>query len=150
MTAVFIPLRALFPAQVPTLGRQVQRAVSMAALAAVCEVCAALDQTPELQLDPPDAGPLEQLLAALPLSQRLQKPQSEEQSRCVPSGGQCVREGSCCSCGEPMLVPGHHPPDAGWVQELGAEAPFRVASCPTLFVSVTDTHDFPHLVSSES
>ncbi|XP_036210400.1 probable methyltransferase TARBP1 isoform X3 [Myotis myotis] len=65
---------------VPTLGRQVQRAVSMAALAAVCEVCAALDQTPELQLDPPDAGPPEQLLAALPLGQRLQKPQPEEQS----------------------------------------------------------------------
>ncbi|XP_014384767.1 PREDICTED: probable methyltransferase TARBP1 isoform X2 [Myotis brandtii] len=62
---------------VPTLGRQVQRAVSMAALAAVCE---ALDQTPELQLDPPDAGPTEQLLAALPLNQRLQKPQPEEQS----------------------------------------------------------------------
>ncbi|XP_070257404.1 LOW QUALITY PROTEIN: probable methyltransferase TARBP1 [Myotis yumanensis] len=65
---------------VPTLGRQVQRAVSMAALAAVCEVCEALDQTPELQLDPPDAGLTEQLLAALPLNQRLQKPQPEEQS----------------------------------------------------------------------
>lgn len=102
MTAVFIPLRALFPAQVPTLGRQVQRAVSMAALAAVCEVCAALDQTPELQLDPPDAGPLEQLLAALPLGQRLQKPQSEE-NRCVPSGG-----GAVCPRGVLLLVWGTH------------------------------------------
>ncbi|CAK6442261.1 unnamed protein product [Pipistrellus nathusii] len=65
---------------VPTLGRQVQRAVSMAALAAVCEVCEALGQTPELQRGPPDAGPTDRLLAALPLNQRLQKPQPEEQS----------------------------------------------------------------------
>lgn len=95
-----------FPAQVPTLGRQVQRAVSMAALAAVCEVCEALDQTPELQLDPPDAVPTEQLLAALPLNQRLQKPQLEEQSRCVPWEGSVSARHPAARVGNPCLLQG--------------------------------------------
>ncbi|XP_016055329.1 PREDICTED: probable methyltransferase TARBP1 isoform X3 [Miniopterus natalensis] len=59
------------------LGRQVQRVVSMAALAAVCE---AIDQKPELQLDSLDAGPTERFLASLQLNQMLQKPCPEEQS----------------------------------------------------------------------
>ncbi|XP_053523846.1 probable methyltransferase TARBP1 isoform X2 [Artibeus jamaicensis] len=63
--------------QEPTLGRQVQRVVSMAALATVCK---AMDQKPELQPDPPDAGPTERFLASLPLNQMLQKPCPEEQS----------------------------------------------------------------------
>ncbi|XP_054432732.1 probable methyltransferase TARBP1 [Pteronotus mesoamericanus] len=63
--------------QEPALARQVQRAVSMAALAAVCE---AMDQEPELQPDPLDAGPMERFLASLQLNQMLRKPCPEEQS----------------------------------------------------------------------
>nr|KAF6400065.1 TAR (HIV-1) RNA binding protein 1 [Molossus molossus] len=63
--------------QGPALGRQIQRAVSMAALAAVCE---AIDQKPALQLHSLDTGPLEQFLASLQLDRMLQKPHPEEQS----------------------------------------------------------------------
>ncbi|XP_032955452.1 probable methyltransferase TARBP1 isoform X3 [Rhinolophus ferrumequinum] len=61
----------------PTLEKQIQRLVSMAALAMVCE---ATDQKPELQLDFLDAGPMERFLASLQLNQTLQKPHPEEQS----------------------------------------------------------------------
>ncbi|ERE78320.1 putative methyltransferase TARBP1-like protein [Cricetulus griseus] len=61
----------------PTLGHQVQRAVSMATLAALCE---AVDQHPVLQLD---AEPMDRFLSTLPLNQMLQKPRSEEQNGCV-------------------------------------------------------------------
>lgn len=85
---------AVFPPQ--ALGRQVQRVVSMAALAAVCE---AIDQKPELQLDSLDAGPTERFLASLQLNQMLQKPCPEEQSRCVHPL-ECVahERGLYCSC----------------------------------------------------
>ncbi|XP_032955451.1 probable methyltransferase TARBP1 isoform X2 [Rhinolophus ferrumequinum] len=63
--------------QEPTLEKQIQRLVSMAALAMVCE---ATDQKPELQLDFLDAGPMERFLASLQLNQTLQKPHPEEQS----------------------------------------------------------------------
>ncbi|KAM5300648.1 putative methyltransferase TARBP1 isoform 3-T4 [Glossophaga mutica] len=76
-TACIRHLQDMDSGQEPTLGRQVQRVVSMAALAAVCK---AVDQKPELQLDPPDAGPTERFLASLPLNQMLQKPCPEEQS----------------------------------------------------------------------
>ncbi|TEA41912.1 hypothetical protein DBR06_SOUSAS26810002 [Sousa chinensis] len=66
--------------QEPTLGRQIQRVVSMAALAMVCE---AIDQKPELQLDSRDAGATERFLSSLQLNQTLQKPHAEEDSRCV-------------------------------------------------------------------
>lgn len=69
-----------FPLQEPTLGRQVQRAVSMATLAALCE---AVDRHPVLQLDSPDAEPLDRFLSAFPLNQMLKKPRSEEQNSCV-------------------------------------------------------------------
>ena len=69
-----------FPPQEPTLGRQIQRAVSMAALAMVCEV---ISQKPELQLDSLDAGPPETFVSSLRLNQTLQKPRTEEESRCV-------------------------------------------------------------------
>ena len=68
-----------FPPQEPTLGRQIQRAVSMAALAMVCEV----SQKPELQLDSLDAGPPETFISSLQLNQTLQKPHTEEESRYV-------------------------------------------------------------------
>ncbi|XP_059755481.1 probable methyltransferase TARBP1 isoform X1 [Balaenoptera ricei] len=61
--------------QEPTLGRQIQRVVSMAALATVCE---ATDQKPELQLDSQDAGATERFLSSLQLNQTLQKPHTEE------------------------------------------------------------------------
>ncbi|KAM5206163.1 putative methyltransferase TARBP1 isoform 3-T3 [Hipposideros larvatus] len=61
----------------PTLEKQIQRVVSMAALATVCE---ATDQKPELQLDSLDAGPMERFLASLQLNQTLLKPHPEEQS----------------------------------------------------------------------
>ncbi|XP_059119778.1 probable methyltransferase TARBP1 [Peromyscus eremicus] len=64
----------------PTLGHQVQRVVSMATLAALCE---AMDQHPVLQLESPDAEPVDRFLSTLPLSQMLQKPRSEEQNSCV-------------------------------------------------------------------
>ncbi|XP_065778363.1 probable methyltransferase TARBP1 isoform X2 [Muntiacus reevesi] len=63
--------------QEPTLGRQIQRAVSMAALAMVCEV---ISQKPELQLDSLDAGPPETFISSLQLNQTLQKPHAEEES----------------------------------------------------------------------
>ncbi|XP_061038314.1 probable methyltransferase TARBP1 isoform X1 [Eubalaena glacialis] len=63
--------------QEPTLGRQIQRVVSMAALAMVCE---AIDQKPELQLDSRDAGATERFLSSLQLNQTLQKPHTEEDS----------------------------------------------------------------------
>ncbi|XP_037677171.1 probable methyltransferase TARBP1 isoform X6 [Choloepus didactylus] len=63
--------------QEPTLGRQIQRVVSMAALAMVCE---AIDQKPELQLDSQDAGPMERFLSSFQLNQTLQKPHIEEHS----------------------------------------------------------------------
>ncbi|XP_066238371.1 probable methyltransferase TARBP1 isoform X3 [Saccopteryx leptura] len=62
-----------------TQGRQIQRVVSMAALAMVC---GATDQELELELDPLDAGPTERFLASLPLNQMLQKPHPEDQSSC--------------------------------------------------------------------
>ncbi|XP_032167718.1 probable methyltransferase TARBP1 isoform X5 [Mustela erminea] len=64
--------------QEPTLAGQIQRVVSMAALATVCE---AVDQKPELQLDSLEPGPTERFLASLPLNQTLQKPHPEEHSR---------------------------------------------------------------------
>ncbi|XP_052583489.1 probable methyltransferase TARBP1 isoform X4 [Peromyscus californicus insignis] len=64
----------------PTLGHQVQRVVSMATLAALCE---AVDQHPVLQLESPDAEPMDRFLSTLPLSQMLWKARSEEQNSCV-------------------------------------------------------------------
>lgn len=61
----------------PTLGHQVQRVASMATLAALCE---AEDQFPVLQPLSPDTEPVDSFLSALPLSQMLQKPCSEEPS----------------------------------------------------------------------
>ncbi|XP_053766174.1 probable methyltransferase TARBP1 isoform X4 [Panthera pardus] len=63
--------------QEPTLGTQVQRVISMAALATVCE---ATDRTPEVQLGSLEAGPTERCLSALPLNHTLQKPHAEEES----------------------------------------------------------------------
>lgn len=54
-----------------------QRVVSMATLAALCE---AVDQHPVLQPDSPNAEPVDRFLSALPLNHMLQKPHSEEQS----------------------------------------------------------------------
>uniref|UniRef100_A0A8C0MHU4 tRNA (guanosine(18)-2'-O)-methyltransferase TARBP1 n=2 Tax=Canis lupus familiaris TaxID=9615 RepID=A0A8C0MHU4_CANLF len=70
-------LQELDSGQDPTLARQIQRVVSMAALAMVCE---AIDQKPELQLDSLDAGPTERFLSSLPLNCTLQKPHAEKQS----------------------------------------------------------------------
>ncbi|CAK7304472.1 Probable methyltransferase TARBP1 [Vulpes lagopus] len=70
-------LQELDSGQDPTLARQIQRVVSMAALAMVCE---AIDQKPELQLDSLDAGPTERFLSSFPLNCTLQKPHAEEQS----------------------------------------------------------------------
>lgn len=67
--------------QEPTLGRQIQRAVSMAALAMVCEV----SQKPELQLDSLDVGPPETFISSLQLNQTLQKPHTEEESSFLKS-----------------------------------------------------------------
>ncbi|XP_053461750.1 probable methyltransferase TARBP1 isoform X2 [Nycticebus coucang] len=60
-----------------TLGSQIQKVVSMAALATVCEAAV---EKPELQLDSLAAGPMERFLSSLQLNQTLQKPQVEEQS----------------------------------------------------------------------
>ncbi|XP_068403696.1 probable methyltransferase TARBP1 [Eschrichtius robustus] len=68
-------LQEMARGQEPTLGRQIQRVVSMAALAMVCE---ATDQKPELQLDSRDAGATERFLSSLQLNQTLQKPHTEE------------------------------------------------------------------------
>lgn len=65
------------PLQELTLSLQVQRAVSMATLAVLCE---AVDQHPVLQPDFPNAEPVDRFLSALPLNHILQKPRSEEQS----------------------------------------------------------------------
>ncbi|XP_034864370.1 probable methyltransferase TARBP1 isoform X2 [Mirounga leonina] len=70
-------LQEIDSGQEPTLARQIQRVISMAALAMVCE---AVDQKPELQLDSLDAGPMERFLSSLPLNHTLQKPHTEEQS----------------------------------------------------------------------
>ncbi|KAK2488544.1 hypothetical protein MC885_018597, partial [Smutsia gigantea] len=70
-------LQEMDSGQEPTLGRQIQRVMSMAALAMVCK---AIDQKPELQLDSPDAGPTERFLSSLQLNQMLQKPHTEEPS----------------------------------------------------------------------
>lgn len=128
-----------FPAQVPTLGRQVQRAVSMAALAAVCEVCEALDQTPELQLDPPDAAPTEQLLAALPLNQRLQKPQPEEQSRCVPWEGSVSARHPAARVGNPACS--RASPAAARVSGTPSGGSVQGGLMSHVFISVTDTRE---------
>lgn len=64
-------------------------------MAALATVCKAMDQKPELQPDPLDAGPMERFLASLQLNQTLQKPCPEEQSRCVPpQSAACPREAS--------------------------------------------------------
>ncbi|XP_051024530.1 probable methyltransferase TARBP1 [Acomys russatus] len=73
--------------QEPTLGHQVQRVVSMATLAALCE---AMEEHPVLQPPPPDAGPVDRVLSALPLNQVLEKPRSEEQG----SGVRLTENGS--------------------------------------------------------
>ncbi|XP_047557283.1 probable methyltransferase TARBP1 isoform X4 [Lutra lutra] len=70
-------LQEIDSGQEPTLARQIQRVVSMAALATVCE---AVDQKPELQLDSLEPGPTERFLASLPLNHTLQKPHPEEHS----------------------------------------------------------------------
>uniref|UniRef100_A0A673T382 tRNA (guanosine(18)-2'-O)-methyltransferase TARBP1 n=1 Tax=Suricata suricatta TaxID=37032 RepID=A0A673T382_SURSU len=69
--------------QEPTLGTQVQRAISMAVLATLCE---ATERTPHLQLDCLEAGPSDTFLSALPLNCPLQRPPAEEDGRCVHHG----------------------------------------------------------------
>ncbi|XP_060047959.1 probable methyltransferase TARBP1 isoform X2 [Erinaceus europaeus] len=69
-------LQEMGSGQEPTLSTQIQRVVSMASLAMICE---AVDQKPELQLDTLDAGPTEEFLSSLQLNQTLQKPLTEEQ-----------------------------------------------------------------------
>ncbi|XP_054957106.2 probable methyltransferase TARBP1 isoform X3 [Pan paniscus] len=86
----------------PTVGSQIQRVVSMAALAMVCE---AIDQKPELQLDSLHAGPLESFLSSLQLNQTLQKPHAEEQSSYAhPSECSSVLEESSSSQGWGKIV----------------------------------------------
>ncbi|KAL1785122.1 putative methyltransferase TARBP1 [Sigmodon hispidus] len=80
--------------QEPTLGHQVQRVVSMATLAALCE---AVDQHPVLQLDSPDAEPMDRFLSALPLNQMLQKPRLEGQNCVHPLENGSVFEDSSSS-----------------------------------------------------
>lgn len=63
--------------QEPTLSHQVQTAVSMATLAALCE---AEDRHPVLQPDSSSAEAVDRFLSALPLNRMLQKPHSEGQS----------------------------------------------------------------------
>ncbi|XP_058525343.1 probable methyltransferase TARBP1 isoform X1 [Ochotona princeps] len=70
-------LQEMDGSQEPTLGTQIQRVVSMAALAMVCE---AVDQKPEPQLESLDVGPTERFLSCLQLNQTLQKPHTEQQS----------------------------------------------------------------------
>ncbi|XP_012977837.1 probable methyltransferase TARBP1 isoform X3 [Mesocricetus auratus] len=85
--------------QEPTLGHQVQRAVSMATLAALCE---AVDRHPELRLD---AEPMDRLLSTLPLNQMLHKPPSEEQNSCAhPLENGSVFEESSSSQGWGKIV----------------------------------------------
>ncbi|XP_024894839.1 probable methyltransferase TARBP1 [Pteropus alecto] len=70
--------------QEPTLGRQIQMVVSMAALATVCEATA---RQPERAQDALDAGPAESFLASLPLSRTLQKPRSSVSEESSSSQG---------------------------------------------------------------
>ncbi|XP_006868650.1 PREDICTED: probable methyltransferase TARBP1 [Chrysochloris asiatica] len=62
----------------PVLEGQIQKVVSMGALAMVCE---ASDQKPELQLDSLDVGPVETFLSSFQLNQTLQKPRTEKKGR---------------------------------------------------------------------
>ncbi|XP_063527080.1 probable methyltransferase TARBP1 isoform X4 [Pongo pygmaeus] len=95
-------LQEMDSGQEPTLGSQIQRVVSMAALAMVCE---AIDQKPELQLDSLHAGPLESFLSSLQLNQTLQKPHAEEQSSYAhPSECSSVLEESSSSQGWGKIV----------------------------------------------
>ncbi|XP_074241435.1 putative methyltransferase TARBP1 isoform X2 [Saimiri boliviensis] len=95
-------LQAMDSGQEPTLGSQIQRVVSMAALAMVCE---AIDQKPELQLDSLHAGPMESFLSSLQLNQTLQKPHAEEQgSYAHPSECSSVLEDSSSSQGWGKIV----------------------------------------------
>nr|XP_003473550.1 probable methyltransferase TARBP1 isoform X2 [Cavia porcellus] len=64
----------------PTLGDQIQRVVSMATLAMVCEA-SALQPVPEL--DSLDAEPMDRFLSAFPFNQTLRKPCAEEQGQCA-------------------------------------------------------------------
>ncbi|KAM5235039.1 putative methyltransferase TARBP1 [Ctenodactylus gundi] len=79
--------------QKPTLGDQIQRVVSMATLAAVCEAGA---QQPVLPLDALDPGPMDRFLSAFPLNQTLQKPRPEELGSCPPGveNGSVLEESS--------------------------------------------------------
>ncbi|GAB5578353.1 probable methyltransferase TARBP1 isoform X6 [Prionailurus iriomotensis] len=79
--------------QEPTLGAQVQRVISMAALATVCE---ATDRTPELQLGSLEAGPTERFLSALPLNHTLQKPHAEEESSLCEESSLLTSSESLC------------------------------------------------------
>ncbi|KFO34242.1 Putative methyltransferase TARBP1 [Fukomys damarensis] len=63
-----------------SLGDQIQKVVSMATLATVCEV-SALQPVPEL--DSLDAEPMDRFLSAFPLNQTLQKPHAEEPGQCA-------------------------------------------------------------------
>uniref|UniRef100_G3RWS0 tRNA (guanosine(18)-2'-O)-methyltransferase TARBP1 n=1 Tax=Gorilla gorilla gorilla TaxID=9595 RepID=G3RWS0_GORGO len=95
-------LQEMDSGQEPTVGSQIQRVVSMAALAMVCE---AIDQKPELQLDSLHAGPLESFLSSLQLNQTLQKPHAEEQSSYAhPSECSSVLEESSSSQGWGKIV----------------------------------------------
>ncbi|XP_037593722.1 probable methyltransferase TARBP1 isoform X4 [Cebus imitator] len=95
-------LQEMGSGQEPTLGSQIQRVVSMAALAMVCE---AIDQKPELQLDSLHAGPMESFLSSLHLNQMLQKPHAEEQrSYTHPSECSSVLEESSSSQGWGKIV----------------------------------------------
>ncbi|XP_002717373.2 probable methyltransferase TARBP1 isoform X1 [Oryctolagus cuniculus] len=88
--------------QEPTLGIQIQKVVSMATLAMVCE---AVDRKPELQLDSLDVGPTERFLSCLQLNQTLQKPHTEEQSRCAhPTESSSFFEESSSSQGWGKIV----------------------------------------------
>ncbi|XP_069854217.1 probable methyltransferase TARBP1 isoform X1 [Dipodomys merriami] len=88
--------------QEPMLARQIQRAVSMAALAAVCK---AANQQPALRPESLGPGPVDRFLSALPLNQTLQKPCVEEQnSTCPLGGGSCSEEFPLSSQGWGKIV----------------------------------------------
>ncbi|XP_045154151.1 probable methyltransferase TARBP1 [Echinops telfairi] len=70
-------LQEMNSGQEPKIGRQIQKVVSMGALAMVCK---AIDQNPELQLESLDAGPMESFLSSFQLNQALQKPHTVEPS----------------------------------------------------------------------
>ncbi|EHA97479.1 Putative methyltransferase TARBP1 [Heterocephalus glaber] len=63
-----------------SLGDQIQKVVSMATLATVCEA-STLQPVPEL--DSLDAEPMDRFLSAFPFNQTLQKPRAEEQGQCA-------------------------------------------------------------------